>query len=127
LALSVDGQRVAHCALAALAETTAGGRWLALGGGGYSLFRVVPRSWTHLLATVVDRQVDLDAAVPPDWTEYAASVAHGTQLPASMTDGAEPHWTPWDGAGDTDLDRAILETRRAVYPLHDLDPDDPRE
>ena len=37
---------------------TAGGRWLATGGGGYGLFRVVPRSWTHLLATVLDRDVD---------------------------------------------------------------------
>ena len=33
-----------------LATHTADGRWLALGGGGYGLFRVVPRSWTHLLA-----------------------------------------------------------------------------
>jgi acetoin utilization protein AcuC len=64
--------------------------------------------------------------VPPEWTTYAASVAYGERLPDSMTDGAEPHWTPWDGTAETDLDRAIQETRRAVYPLHDLDPDDPR-
>jgi acetoin utilization protein AcuC len=127
LALSVDGQRAAHRALADLAETTAGNRWLALGGGGYSLFRVVPRSWTHLLATVLGREVDVHAAVPPEWTAYAASVAHGEPLPTSMTDGAEPRWTGWDGTADTELDRAIRETRRAVYPLHDLDPDDPRE
>src|SRR5947209_15223737 len=127
LALSVDGQRAAHRALADLAETTAGGRWLALGGGGYSLYRVVPRSWTHLLATVLGREVDVRSEVPPDWTEYAASVAYGEQLPTSMTDGAEPRWTGWDGTADTELDRAIQETRRAVYPLHDLDPDDPSE
>ena len=42
-----------------------------------------------------------------------------------MTDGAEPRWTPWDGTGDTAVDQAIQETRRAVYPLHDLDPEDP--
>ena len=126
LALSVDGQRAAHRALAGLTETTAGGRWLALGGGGYSLFRVVPRSWTHLLATVLGREVDVRTAVPPEWTAYAASVAYGERLPDSMTDGAEPHWTPWDGTAETDLDRAIQETRRAVYPLHNLDPDDPR-
>ncbi len=126
LALSVDGQRAAHRALADLAETTAGGRWLALGGGGYSLFRVVPRSWTHLVATVLGREIDPHAAVPADWSAYAATVARGTQLPVAMTDGAEPRWTPWDGTGDTELDRAIQETRRAVYPLHNLDPEDPR-
>jgi len=106
-------------------DSTAGGRWLALGGGGYSLFRVVPRSWTHLLGVVLDREVDPNAALPADWTAYAATVACGTQLPTSMTDGAAPRWTPWDGTGETELDRAIQQTRRAVYPLHGLDPDDP--
>ena len=125
LALSVDGQRAAHRALANLADTTAGGRWLALGGGGYSLFRVVPRSWTHLLGVLLDREVEPNAAVPADWTAYAATVARGTELPTSMTDGAVPRWTPWDRTGEAEVDRAIQETRRAVYPLHDLDPDDP--
>ncbi|HEY6423379.1 MAG TPA: acetoin utilization protein AcuC [Pseudonocardiaceae bacterium] len=120
LALSVDGQRAAHRALAELADATAGGRWLALGGGGYSLFRVVPRSWAHLLATVLDRDVDPHTAVPADWVAHAATVARGEQLPASMTDGIEPRWSPWDGACDTPLDRAIDQTRRAVYPLHGL-------
>jgi acetoin utilization protein AcuC len=125
LALSVDGQRAAHRALAELADSTAGGRWLALGGGGYSLFRVVPRSWTHLLAVLLNREVDPNTAVPADWTAYATTVAHGTQLPISMTDGAVPRWTPWDPTGETEVDRAIQQTRRAVYPLHGLAPDDP--
>jgi acetoin utilization protein AcuC len=126
LVLSVDGQRAAHRALADLADTAAGGRWLALGGGGYALYRVVPRSWTHLLGVLLDREVDPNAAVPAEWTAYAARVARGTQLPTSMTDGTEPQWTPWDGTGDTGVDRAIQETRRAVFPLHGLDPGDPR-
>ena len=125
LALTVDGQRAAHRALGGLAEDTAGGRWLALGGGGYSLFRVVPRSWAHLLATVLDRDVDPGTAIPAGWAAYAATVAAGERLPISMTDGAQPEWTRWDGTGQTALDRAILETRRAIYPLHDLDPEDP--
>ncbi|HZA16681.1 MAG TPA: acetoin utilization protein AcuC [Pseudonocardiaceae bacterium] len=125
LALSVDGQQAAHRALADLADATAGGRWLALGGGGYSLFRVVPRSWTHLLATLLDCEVDRNTAVPDTWIAHAATVARGVPLPNSMTDGVEPHWTPWDGTADTGVDQAILETRRAVFPLHGLDPDNP--
>ena len=66
---------------ASCAERTAGGKWLALGGGGYGLFRVVPRSWTHLLATVLDRDVDprrpmpagLDGATPPRSTRAPAA------------------------------------------------------
>jgi acetoin utilization protein AcuC len=127
LALSVDGQRAAHLALADLADTTAGGRWLAFGGGGYSLYRVVPRSWTHLLAILLGRGVEPHTVVPAEWNAYATTVAYGVALPTSMTDGAELSWTPWAGTGDTPVDRAIQETRRAIYPLHDLDPDDPRQ
>ncbi len=126
LELSVDGQRAAHRALAGLADTMAGGRWLALGGGGYALFRVVPRSWTHLLGVLLNREVDPNTAVPADWTAYATTVAGGTPLPISMSDGVAPRWTPWDGTGETVVDRAIQETRRATYPLHGLDPEDPR-
>ncbi|MGH3933976.1 MAG: acetoin utilization protein AcuC [Pseudonocardiaceae bacterium] len=127
LALSIDGQRAAHRALAELADTAASGRWLALGGGGYSLFRVVPRSWTHLLATLVGLEVDPNTAVPDSWLAHAATVARGIELPALMTEGVEPQWTPWDGTGDTSLDQAIVETRRAVFPLHGLDPTKPQE
>ncbi|MGH3800041.1 MAG: acetoin utilization protein AcuC [Pseudonocardiaceae bacterium] len=126
LALSVDGQRAAHRALAGLADTTANGRWLALGGGGYSLFRVVPRSWTHLLATLLDREVAPNTPVPDTWVAHTATVARGVQLPNSMTDGVEPRWMPWDGTADTGVDQAIVETRRAVFPLHGLDPADPQ-
>lgn len=125
LALSVDGQRAAHLALRELAEQTAGGRWLALGGGGYSLFRVVPRTWTHLLAGLLDRDVDPRTPMPADWLAHTATVAGGELLPTSMTDGVEPRWMPWDGFGGTAVDRAIQQTRRAVYPLHGLDADDP--
>ena len=62
LNLTVDGQRTSYLALRELAETVTGGRWLALGGGGYSPVRVVPRSWTHLLAIVSGH--DLDPATP---------------------------------------------------------------
>lgn len=127
LALSVDGQRAAHQALRELAERSPTGRWLALGGGGYSLFRVVPRTWTHLLATVLDRDIDPNTPLPADWIAHASTLAPGSRLPNSMTDGVEPEWVTWDGASDTGVDRAIQQTRRAVYPLHSLDPDDPRD
>lgn len=126
-ALSVDGQRAAHRALRDLALRTPTGRWLALGGGGYSLFRVVPRSWTHLLATVLDRDVDPNTPIPADWVAHTSALAPGARLPSSMTDGAQPEWVTWDGATDTGVDRAIQQTRRAVFPLHSLDPDDPRD
>jgi acetoin utilization protein AcuC len=126
LALSVDGHREIYRRLRELAERTAGGRWLATGGGGYGLFRVVPRSWTHLIATVLDRDVAPGRAVPAGWTAHAAALTR-QPLPTTMTDGASTAHDRWT-EGDADrVDAAVLETRRAVFPLHGLDPDDPRD
>ena len=125
LRLSVDGHRTIYQELRALAEQTAGGRWLALGGGGYGLYRVVPRSWTHLLATVLDRDLDPRRPVPSSWVAYASRLT-SHPLPTEMTDGADLAHAPWLTGTDR-VDVAILETRRAVFPLHGLDPHDPRD
>ena len=50
-ALSVDAQRDAMLALHKLAHDVSDGKWVALGGGGYSVVDVVPRAWTCLLYT----------------------------------------------------------------------------
>ncbi|GAA5172066.1 acetoin utilization protein AcuC [Pseudonocardia eucalypti] len=125
LSLSVDGHRAIYQELRGLAEAHANGKWLALGGGGYSLFRVVPRSWTHLMATVLDRDVPAEAAMPADWLAHTAGLT-GLPLPTAMGEGAPLDHEPWGTGGDP-VDTAVLETRRAVFPLHGLDPDDPRD
>lgn len=127
LALSVDGHRAAYQALRELAVELTGGRWLALGGGGYSLFRVVPRSWTHLLATVLDHDLDPATATPAGWIAHTAPLAPRHQLPATMGDGADTGFEPWTGGAGDAVDTAIRATRRAVFPLLGLDPDDRRD
>ena len=77
LNLTVDGQRTSYLALRDLAETVTGGRWLALGGGGYSPVRVVPRAWTHLLAIVAGRDLDPATPLPADWIATAAQARPG--------------------------------------------------
>jgi acetoin utilization protein AcuC len=127
--LTVDGQRASYLALRELAETVTGGRWLALGGGGYSPVRVTPRSWTHLLGIVAGRDLDPATAVPEDWLSRAAAARPGVEPPTSMSDGV-PDPVPfrrWDGSVDQDVDRAIRDTRGVVYPLHGLDALDPRD
>ena len=87
LGLSVDGHRAIYRALRELADEFAGGTWLAVGGGGYGLFRVVPRSWTHLLATVLDRDVEpRTGRCPADWAAHTARLTR-QPLPTAMTDG----------------------------------------
>ena len=129
LNLSIDGQRTSYQALRDLADTVTGGRWLALGGGGYCPVRVAPRAWTHLLAIVSGRDIDPATPLPAEWLRRAAAAAPDTPLPADMSDGT-PHpvpFRPWDGGVETPIDRAIQDTRSVVYPLHGLDPHDPRD
>ncbi|TCP55197.1 acetoin utilization protein AcuC [Tamaricihabitans halophyticus] len=127
LALTVDGHRTIYRELRGLAEAHADGRWLAMGGGGYQLVRVVPRSWTHLIATMLDRDVAPDTRLPASWVDPLRANAPSIQLPTTMSDGGTPEFQRWGGELGDSVDRAIRETRRAVFPLHGLDPDDPRD
>ena len=124
LALTVDGQRASYQRLHELAHLHAGGNWVALGGGGYEHILVVPRAWAHLTAECVGAPVDPDSLVPDSWSEY---VTHrlGRATPTRMTDGRLPRPRAWAGGHSPDedqLDRAVDATRRAVFPLHGLDP-----
>ncbi|GAB3280994.1 acetoin utilization protein AcuC [Parasphingorhabdus pacifica] len=127
LAMSVDGQRAVYQSLRDLADEYAGGNWLALGGGGYSLFRVVPRAWTHLLATLLDRDLAPSTNIPQDWISDAVQLAGNTPIPTTMTDEADHRFVEWDGVTDSSVDTAIRDARHAVFPLHGLDPMDSRD
>ncbi len=52
-----------------LADDAAGGRWIALGGGGYNV-DVLPRAWALLFAEMTG--VPLPDEVPPGWLALAA-------------------------------------------------------
>ncbi|MER8185585.1 acetoin utilization protein AcuC [Kitasatospora sp. NPDC094015] len=124
LAVSLDAQRLVTEAVHRLAHEHADGRWLALGGGGYAVVDVVPRAWTHLVATAAGRPVDPTAETPELWR---AEVYRRTrqQAPLRMTDGVEPAWRDFHDHGydpGDRLDQAILAARRAVLPHHGLLP-----
>ena len=123
LELSVDAQRAAHAAIHRLAHETADGRWLLTGGGGYSLVEVVPRTWTHLLAEAAGAPIDPQAPTPESWREY---VRRRTAQPAPelMTDGLPGQFSSFESGYDPadPIDRAIIATRNAVFPLHGLMP-----
>ena len=123
LELTIDAQRAAHAAIHRLAHETADGRWLATGGGGYSLVEVVPRTWTHLLAEAAGRPVDPQSETPGSWREYVQRRT-GRTAPGSMTEGQPAEFTSFDSGYDPEepVDRAILATRKAVFPLHGLMP-----
>ncbi|MEV0613913.1 acetoin utilization protein AcuC [Nonomuraea sp. NPDC050404] len=123
LMLSVDGQRAAYAALHRLAHETAGGRWIAVGGGGYELVQVVPRAWTHLIAEVAGHPIDPATPTGPEWRRLARERT-GETPPLTMTDGRNPEFRDLSGGYDPadPIDRAVMATRNAVFPLHGLDP-----
>jgi acetoin utilization protein AcuC len=85
LLLTVDGQRLAHTKLHDLAHQICDGRWLAVGGGGYELVQVVPRTWTHLLAIATGAPIDPQAETPELWREFVKRRT-GLTAPTRMTD-----------------------------------------
>ncbi|MFG2114888.1 acetoin utilization protein AcuC [Streptomyces sp. NPDC048718] len=123
MAVSLDAQRAVQVACHDLAHSYAeGGRWLALGGGGYAVVDVVPRSWAHLVAIAAHAPVDPESVIPPSWRDevYARTRQPG---PRRMTDGRWPvAWREWtDGYDPADrLDQAVLATRRAAFPARGL-------
>lgn len=126
MALSVDAQRAAYTMLHDLAHEVAGGKWLALGGGGYELVDVVPRAWTHLTAIAAHRPIDLETEVPAVWREHVRR-SFDRPGPPRMGDGQAENghvwWRSWESGVDPDnaADQSVLATRNAIFPLHGLD------
>jgi acetoin utilization protein AcuC len=117
LTVSLDGQRLAFEALHRWAHRYAGGRWIAVGGGGYEWVDVVPRAWTHLLAIAAGRPIPPETPVPDSFHTFVLE-ALGRQAPGRMTDGRQPWPKPFDQGfdGSDPVDAAILATREAVFP-----------
>lgn len=63
-----------------VAHRYAGGRWLATGGGGYDVYRVVPRAWS--LVWLAGAHLPVPAAIPTAWRErWAGEAARYGQAP----------------------------------------------
>lgn len=155
LRLSLDGQRASYAALHRLVHEVCGGRWVALGGGGYEAAQVVPRAWTGLLGEAAG--LDVRGATPLAWRNLVHR-RMGVLAPTSLSDGGPAGFRRWPvppGSGELErpapadreldsagpawatrpideppalaaaVDAAIEATRAAVFPTHGLDPDAP--
>ena len=95
LTMSLRGYRALARRLHRLAHRHCQGRWVATGGGGYDLDRVVPRAWALL------------------WSELS-----GRRLPSRTTAGwLGPRRRPRAGAGARELEERNQRTVRAVRRL----------
>jgi acetoin utilization protein AcuC len=92
----------------AVAHRYAGGRWLATGGGGYDVYRVVPRSWSLVWLAGAHREVP--DRTPETWRDrwIAEGARYGqTPPPETFTD-------PPNAGAPVDAGQALAEERSAV-------------
>ena len=129
LTVSLEAQREVMMMLSELADEVCGGRWLALGGGGYAVIDVVPRSWAHLIAIATGEAIDATAALPADFlmAADAARAAHGLSPEPGLTsfgDGRPLAVRDWSRGFDPEdgLDRAVQAARKVIFPEWGLDP-----
>ncbi|RIK15921.1 MAG: acetoin utilization protein AcuC, partial [Acidobacteria bacterium] len=125
LSVSIDAMAVAYGWVRDLVEDVAGGRWVALGGGGYELVSAVPRAWTHLIGIATGHPVDLATETPQEWREHVEE-NYGREAPLLMgdRDGRPIRYGSWEEGYQPEdpVDSAIMATRRAVFPAWGLDP-----
>ncbi len=76
--------RIAH----EIAHQYAEGRWIAVGGGGYDIWRVVPRAWAFLWLEMIGMQDAGIGKLPQAWLEKWHAIAPVT-LPATWEDPAD--------------------------------------
>ncbi|HYK96673.1 MAG TPA: acetoin utilization protein AcuC [Candidatus Dormibacteraeota bacterium] len=104
----------------ALAHRHAAGRWLATGGGGYDVYRVVPRVWAHVW--LAQSHASPIGELAPAWRERWASDAehhHQAPIPTSLDD-ADNAGLPYTRAQAHADERAAVIAREVldrVLPL----------
>ena len=96
-----------------LAHRTAGGKWLATGGGGYQWATVVPRAWTIYFADMAE--FELADEIPSGWLEHAQSLTDDS-IPSTLS---EPEITG-SPVTEEDVHAVIDEVKETVFPYHGL-------
>jgi acetoin utilization protein AcuC len=118
LALVTQTYRWIAATLHDLAHRVTGGRWLALGGGGYQIYTVVPRAWTIYLAEITGAELDGD--VPEEWREIALRAGAPPELPRLLDD--PPLQAPAGRLEQAreEAARAAEATASIVFPYHGI-------
>ncbi|MDQ0272142.1 acetoin utilization protein AcuC [Cytobacillus purgationiresistens] len=101
--------RLAH----ELAHQYCDGKWIAVGGGGYDLWRVVPRAWAHIWLEMTENS-NCYGALPQEWIgawKEKAPVA----LPTNWED-LDGLYAPIPRKGEIS-EKNLKTLEKALYPL----------
>ena len=99
-----------------VAHRHAGGRWLATGGGGYDVYRVVPRAWalTWLAGAHRDAPEEIPRAWRERWTDEADALG---EWPSPETFDDEPNAGLTFSAAQSAAEEAAAQTVARVRSL----------
>ncbi|WP_043934082.1 acetoin utilization protein AcuC [Bacillus sp. EB01] len=97
-----------------LAHRYCDGRWVAVGGGGYDIWRVVPRAWALIWMEMTGKASSATGNLPAAWTEKWQTKA-GVPLPDSWWDGPDIYKPIPRKAEITEKNLLTLE--KALYPI----------
>jgi len=114
LGLTTNAYRRTAETLHRLAHDTAGGRWVATGGGGYQWARVVPRAWTIYFSEMA--AVPVPDAIPESWIEVAEREA-GSGVPTTLSEPALETGSP---SVEEAVAGVVAEVKRRIFPTHGL-------
>lgn len=115
LALTVDDFAAIVARLHGLAHELCEGRWLALGGGGYQLVRVVPRAWTIAFAEMAGTTLPVET--PMSWRELAGART-GQDPPSSFIDDRVEVSDAMAGQARRAAAESVETIRQLVFPRH---------
>jgi len=96
-----------------LAHKYCDGKWVALGGGGYDIFRVVPRAWAWIWLEMIEYE-KISKKMPTSWLEKWQPHSH-YEIP---TDWDDPNnlFEPIPRKGEIDYTNKIT-LRNALYSI----------
>lgn len=96
-----------------LAHQYCDGRWIAVGGGGYDIWRVVPRAWSLIWLEMLEKS-DISGALPVDWINKWQPKA---KLPLPMYwDDESTIYPPIPRKAEIEEKNALTVTK-TLYPI----------
>ncbi len=117
LALTVDDMATIYARIHRLSHEVAGGRWVAMGGGGYQLVAVVPRAWTLAFAEMTGRKLPIET--PMAWQELAVERT-GVTPPRAFSDDPVRTSEAMLGQARKAAEESVAAVRDLVWPHHGL-------
>jgi acetoin utilization protein AcuC len=114
LALTTDDYAILGRRLHELAHAHAGGKWVAVGGGGYQIATVVPRAWTIYFAELTGQ--DIPHEVPWIWLNLAEERV-GQRPPDTFLEGAVHLSADRADRVRQEVSSAVEELKAAAFDL----------